>query len=244
MSTDATRFINSRSNKTAITQKRIRAVLWYITECYNILQNDGVTYSKLLHSSNTKSHFEDYLKMEFVDNYLIKNKSLIQKKFSALEEINFSYETIKRFTDSEGIEHSDKIDIYINKLGLQNIWNEYDEHLYLAIECKRIGQFSDCKDYIGDIQKFCNRNYKQTRLPIEGMIAFLENKSVPHKAIAKDLNKRLKEVCTITTLKFLSKEKISPSFEGSYQSIHKKRNMNTTFSVYHFLFDYSENIVE
>lgn len=244
MSTDATRFITSRSNKTALTQKRIEEVLWYITECYMILQKEKRTYSKSWCAKYTKFHFEDYLKMKFVDDYLIENKALIQGKFSALEEINFSYETIKRFTDSEEVEGSDKIDIYINKLGLQNIWKERDEHIYFAMECKRISKFSDSKKYIEDIQKFCNRKYKQTRLPFEGMIAFLENKKVPHKTVAENLNRRLKEDSIITTIEFLTNEKFNPSFNGSYQSLHKKQSINITFTIYHLLFDYSENIVD
>ncbi len=244
MSTDATRFIASRSNKTAITQKRIKEVLWYITECYMILQKDKRTYSKSWCAKHTKFHFEDYLKMKFVDDYLIENKALIQNKISALEEINFNYETIKRFIDSKEIEGSDKIDIYINKLGLQNVWKEHDEHLYFAIECKRINQFSDSKKYLEDIRKFCIRNYKQTRLPFEGMLAFLENKDVPHKSVAKHINQKLKEDRTITTLKFLTLENISTSFNGSYRSLHKKQTVNIIFSIYHLLFDYTENIVD
>lgn len=244
MSFDATRFITSRSNKTALSQKRIKEILWYIAECYTILQDDGVTYSKNWCSANTKFHFEDYLKMEFVDNYLIKNKPLVQTKFSALEEINFNYETIKRFEDSEGIEGSDKIDIYINKLGLQDVWKEHDEHIYLAIECKRIARLTDCKKYIGDVRKFCSRNYKQTRLPFEGMLAFLENKNISHEIVADDLNRRLAKNSMISTNKFLTKEKINPSFAGSYQSVHTKEHKSSiSFFIYHLLMDYSSNIV-
>ncbi len=245
MSLDATHFISSRPNKIAITQNRIKEVLWYTAECYTLLKKDNVTYSKSWCSTNTTYHFEDYLKMEFVDNYLIKNKSIIQNRLSALEQINFSYETIKRYTNSKGIEGSDKIDIYINKLGLQGIWRNQDEHIYLAIECKRINQLSDCNKYIGDIQKFCGRNYKQTRLPFEGMLAFIENQEVSHEIVSNDINTKLKTNNIIITNKYLTKEIINVSFEGSYLSEHvKEHNKNSAFSVYHLLFDYSGNVID
>ncbi len=245
MSLDATHFISSRSNKIALTQKRIKEVLWYFAECYTFLQNDNIKYSKKWCSTSTKYHFEDYLKMEFVDNYLIKNKSIIQNNLSALEQINFSYETIKRYEDSDGIEGSDKIDIYINKLGLQDIWKDNDEHIYLAVECKRINQLSDCNKYIDDIQKFCSRNYKQTRLPIEGMLAFLENPKITHENVSMDINSRLETNSMINTKQYLSRELINKSFEGSYLSSHLKNyNQNERLSIYHLLFDYSNNIVD
>lgn len=245
MSLDATHFISSRTNKISLTQKRIKEVLWYFAECYTLLQNDNIKYSKNWCNTNTKYHFEDYLKMEFVDNYLIKNKCIIQNKLSILEQINFSYETIKRYKDLEGIEGSDKIDIYINKLGLQDIWKDYDEHIYLAVECKRINQLSDCNKYIDDIQKLCNRNYKQTRLPFEGMLAFLENSEVTHINVSLDINSRLETNNMITTKQYLSNELLNNSFDGSYFSSHLKNyNQNEKLSIYHLLFDYSKNIVD
>ncbi len=243
MTFNATPFITSRSNKFAITENRIKNIFWYVVECYNILLNDRVIYSKSWCEANTRYHFEDYLKMEFVDNYLIKNKSIIQNRISVLEEINFSYEIVKRFTDSEGIEGSDKIDIYINKLGLQNLWKDDDEHIYLAIECKRINQLSDCSKYISDIQKFCDRNYKHIRIPFEGMLAFIEDKSISHERISNEVNERLINNDYITTTSYLTKENVNSTFDGGYRSVHGKKFENkATFSIFHLLFDYSSHI--
>jgi len=244
MSNDASNFISSRKRKTALSFQKIKEILWYISECYTIFQLDEIIYSKKWCSINTSSKFEDYLKMEFVDNYLIKQKKLIQNKLSILEQINFSYETEKRFTDLDGIERLDKIDIYINNLGLQNIWKDSNEHVYFAIECKRINKLSDCKNYIGDIKKFCVRKYKQTRLPFEGMIAFLEKEKLSHQIVSENINLKLKDDTAINTTKYLEGLRVNSSFDGSYQSSHSKEyNKSEIFFIYHLLFDYSKSII-
>jgi hypothetical protein len=166
MRLNAAGFIQNRPQVVSITNNRISNIIWYIAECYNMLLSDKVCYSK----SKTTFHFEDYLKMEFVDSYLINNKKTLTERISALEHINFSYETQKRYLDqNDKKEKIDKIDIFINKLGLKNEWSSEDEHLYLAIECKRIKTLSDCTEYIKDIQKFCDRAYKHLRIPFEGV---------------------------------------------------------------------------
>jgi len=125
MSLNALRFIQNRREVIALTNERIKQILWYIVECYQFLQKDKPTYSKSGWKNRSTIPFEDYLKMDLVDQYLIANKDILKAKVSALEQINFTCEPQKRYVDvSDKKIKPDKIDIYINKLGLQNEWKE------------------------------------------------------------------------------------------------------------------------
>ena len=242
MPLSAVNFINNRKKVVVLTDNRISHIISYIVECYNLLMLDKPSFSKSFVAQNTTFHFEDYLKMEFVDNYLIKKKQLLAAKLSSLEKVTFNYETIQRFTDtSDGKEKSDKIDVYVNRLGLKDEWAVDEEHLYLAIECKRIGILSDCQEYIGDIEKFCNRDYSRLRIPFESQIAFIESSKIDHSAISANINSRLKSSTTIITKKPLTSLAFSKTFGGSYFSIHKKTfKKKGPFKVFHLLFDYSQ----
>lgn len=142
----------------SITESRIRNILWYVVECYTILRKEGLSYSKQEVKQNTTIAFEDYLRNRFIQDYLVKNKSLLKQKISVLEEINFLCETQKEYIDSQDNKQKpDKIDIYINKLGLKDVWKDNDENIYFAIECKRIERLSDSAKYIGaDSISKCN----------------------------------------------------------------------------------------
>lgn len=245
MPLNAKKFIQNRGKGTvSITYNRIQYIMSYAIECYQILLIDKPIYSKSHVAKHTTYHFEDYLKMEFVDGYLVKNKHLLTGRASSLDDITFNYETIKRFTDLiDGKDKSDKIDVYVNRLGLKDKWAVPEEHLYLAIECKRITTQSDCKDYIEDIQKFCDREHKQLRIPFESQIAFIENSKLTHASVSNEINcnRRLNLNFTITTLQYLKAIKIHSSFLGSYSSVHKKNyKKKDTFEIFHLLLDYSE----
>lgn len=243
MSESALSFISSRQNPLAITRKRIEDIVWYSVECYKFLITEAPIYSKKYVKENTTYSFEDYLKMEFVDNYLIKNKKLLTSKVSALEEINFEYEPVKRYTDMSGVEKSDKIDIYINKIGLKNYLNAEDEHAYFVFECKRINQLSDTAAYISDIQKFADRKHQVLRLPFEGMIAFIESVSISDVQLADETNKRLKASGNIKTSQYLTATTLYKDFAGRYDSSHKKNyDEKEQFSIFHLLFDYSKYV--
>jgi hypothetical protein len=126
------------------------------------------------------------------------------------------------YIDIDGKQKPDKIDVYINKLGLQNEWNENDENIYFTIECKRIKILSDAKNYIIDIDKFCNRNHSNLRLPFEGQIGFIENLKLNHSAISTGINNNLKIGTSINTMDYLKNIKLHNNFEGSYSSMHRK----------------------
>lgn len=240
--TNASNFIQNRKKVFSVTEKRIKSILWYIIECNSIfLSETSIPYSKSWVKNNTTITFEDYLKFELIDKYLVKNKHLLNGKLSALENINFSAETQKRYVDTDGKQKPDKIDVYINKIGLQKEWNESDENIYFAIECKRIKILSDAKEYIIDIDKFCNRNHTNLRLPFEGQIGFIENAELTHSTISTEINNKLKNGTSINTTNYLKNVELHNAFEGSYSSTHRKNfGNNDVFSIYHLLFDYSK----
>lgn len=246
MPLNAKKFIRNRGeNIISITYDRINLIMNYVVECYNLLSVDKPSYSRAHINDTTTYHFEDYLKMEFVKNYLIKNKHLIAATLSSLEEVTFTYETVKRFIDTDdGICKSDKIDIYVNRLGLKDEWAISEEHLYLAIECKRIKVLSDCKHYIEDTHNFCNREHRELRIPFESQIAFIENPNLTYMSISDEVNSRLKAISTITTKQYLNPIRLNSAFQGSYSSIHKRNfGRKDPFTIFHLLFDYSRLVI-
>ncbi|MBC7523108.1 MAG: hypothetical protein H7239_01515 [Flavobacterium sp.] len=243
MGSNSLAFVKSRRN--SITQKRIKQILSYVMECHNLFLQDGITYSKSSITASGTVMFEDHLKFEFVEKYLVKNKLLLKSKISELEEINFLCETQKRYIDFiDGKIKPDKIDVFINKLGLQKTWeNESDENVYLALECKRILIKSDAKDYVLDIEKFVNRSHVDLRLPFEGQIAFIENSKLNHKIISDEVNSILKLSSSIETDLFLLSEKLHSTLNCTYLSKHKRNHNKQSFSIYHLMFDYSKVVL-
>lgn len=242
----ASSFIQNRKKVISITYDRVNQITWYCIECYNLLLKDKPSYSKSHVSAKTAYNFEDYLKMEFVDGYLKLNKTILRNKGSDLEEITFHYETVKPFIDTtdNDKERSDKIDIYVNKLGLKNHWAVEDEDLYLSIECKRINILSDCGDYVNDIEKFCTRKYKNLRLPFEGQIGFIESRKLSHVSVSAEVNRRLGLSTSVVTNQLLKNQLIHSEFKASYLSEHKRNyNPDDKFKIFHLLFDYSYLIV-
>jgi hypothetical protein len=183
--------------------------------------------------------------MDFVDQYLIPNKHLLSSRLPALEQINFSYETQKRYIDSiDKKQKPDKIDIFINKLGLQKVWSEQDEFIYLAVECKRIKSLSSANNYVGDIRKFCNRNYLQLRLPIEAMIGFIENPKVTHLSASNKINEVLKSQTDVHTIQNLQSVTYHSQIDCIYASIHSKaQDSFKQLTITHLLFNYSNIVV-
>lgn len=245
MDNSASRFISNRYNRYSLTTQRVQIILWYIIECYKIFQEENVKYSKKFVKENTTINFEDYLKFEFIDSYLTLNKNLLKDKLSDLENINFHAEVQERYIDSiDGKQKPDKIDIYINKIGLANEWKDIEENVYFAIECKRIKKLSDSKLYLQDIEKFSNRNYSNLRLPFEGQMAFIESPKLAHKSVSDDINKKLHSSSSIKTEKYLTPTLFHNSFDGSYISKHIKNYDKSLFTIFHLMLDYSSIVVE
>jgi hypothetical protein len=235
-------FIQNRKN--TITKYRIEKIIWYIIECYLLVAKNKEKYSKIWVKENTTLKFENFLRNRFVEDYLSRNKTILIQEISCLNEINFTYETEKEYIDTQDNKiKSDKIDIYINKLGLQNEWKNNDENIYFALECKRIEKLSDVTRYISDIRKFVNRKHMNTRLPFEGQIAFIENKSICHKTFRKKVNCNLKNNTSIITKSSLDPINLNDKYDGSYLSEHQRKTSQQNFSIYHLFFDYSNIVV-
>ena len=238
----ATKFIAKRKN--SITESRVKDIFWYIGECYLLLVNDQKQYSKNTIATTTTIPIEDYLRFRLVEKYLVPNKGLLQTRTSLLDEINFTAETQKEYIDlNDKKQKPDKIDIFINKLGLTDIWGEYDEKIYLAIECKRICVRSDTSKYIGDINKFSNRNYIDLRLPFEGQLAFVEC-NISHSDIATNINDKLLKAKNVNTTAPLYICALNTNTTGTYISKHLRNADKSEFSIYHLFLDYSNIVVK
>lgn len=231
--------------KHSITKHRIENVLWYISECYLLLVKDGKPCSKSYVKTNTTIPFEDYLRFRLVEDYLVKNKVLLKNRISGLDEINFTAESQKEYIDiKDRKQKPDKIDIFINRLGLNNIWGAYDEEIYFAVECKRIKGISDTSQYIGDIAKFTNRDYIGFRLPFEGQLGFVET-SIPHLDITNRINEKLQKENNIITDMVLNPCMLNPNVTSTYISKHKRNTDNKEpFFIYHLFLDYSNIVVD
>lgn len=241
MSFNAFEFNASRKTVDSDSKRRIKQILSYVLECHKLMMEDKVVFS-LNDIKNSKIKPENKFRNYFVDNYLRANKHLL-KNFAETDHIYFDKETEETFVQN-GIEQTDKIDIYIRDCALSDLLKGALKNVYFAIECKRIKIKSDSKEYVLDVQKYVERNHTNLRLPFEGQIAFIENKRLTHKIISDEINSILKETNTIITDSFLMPEKLHSSVDGSYSSKHKKNFGNKdSFIIYHLMFDYTKVIL-
>ncbi len=229
--------------KHSIVEHSLRTILCYVIDNYKLLVADGTKYdlSKIKETSTYK--IEDYLSNELVDNYLKINMHLINN--SQLSKIIITKQSEEQYQDVIDKKNKpDKIDIYITNLNLGRFLEDNPVQPYFAIECKRIRKRSCIKEYVSDIRKFCNREYRLTRLPIEGQIAFIENPGYNSEYVSTEINKELKLQNDITTKKYLDRELLHPEFNDSYHSVHVKNFApNNPFSIYHLLFNYQALLV-
>ena len=93
MNSNASNFIQNRGNNiTALTSNRIDAIIWYVAECYQLIEKDKPLYDFKQLKITSKVKQEDYLRFRLVTDYLRKNKNLIKSKCSDLSEIEFHCE--------------------------------------------------------------------------------------------------------------------------------------------------------
>jgi hypothetical protein len=250
MSSGAKKFVAGRLTSLALTHQRVNSILGYIAYCHDQQMNEGHWYSRGWVKENSSDKFENFLKKRLVHNYLKKYKKAFSTGFgSPIEDISFECEPEMpyiKFDKQKKIqkEANDRIDIKVNRLGLQNAWKDQDDQdIYLALECKILSALGDNAAYQGDLQKFCDRNYLQFRLPIEGMIAFKEHQQPGTAAYTTDLNKRLVKCRTIITLQLLKPNTLPVRFGESFFSKHCRNfNGKAGFTVCHLYLDYSQLI--
>ena len=233
MSLNATKFANNR-RKLSLTQKRVKDIMVCVVNSYKKILADGVIFN---FSERGKIAQEDFLRNRLVDDYLkkecdLKNTSTENYTIIAKD----GQEEYESEIDKEN--HNDKIDIQIFDKSLRDSLTS-NSNVYFSIECKRLK--SSLKDYIGDIFKFCTRNYRKGRLPFEGQLGFVENENLAHSVITQKLNTELATHTQIKTLKPLEYIELTNDFEASYSSMHQKSD-NSSFSIFHLFLDYSKII--
>ncbi|HCM33824.1 hypothetical protein [Chryseobacterium sp.] len=228
-----------KSGSNRVIESHVRKILQYVVSCYQIILKDGKKYN---YSTRGKIKQENFLRNGLVDDYLRKNINLLNSNGINQYTIINRESTETYHSESDGLIHDDPIDIKIEYPPLKN--DLQDDSVYFAIECKRITIDSDSKDYVLDTEKFSDRVYTSKRLPFEGQIGFIENSKISHDTICVKVNERLQSCEKLTTTQKLKLVQISPDFEGSYKSMHKKINDNKDdFSVFHLFLDYSKIVV-
>jgi hypothetical protein len=200
---------------------------------------DGSKYNLSTIKETSTYKIEDYISNELVDKYLKMNLHLIND--SELNKIIITKQSEELYIHAiDKKEKPDKIDIYITNLNLNELLEGNSPQPYFAIECKRIRKHSCIKEYVSDIRKFCNREYRLTRLPFEGQIAFIENPEFNVEYVSTEINKELKLQNDISTRKYLEKELLLSGFNDSYHSIHLKNfTPYNPFDIYHLFLNYS-----
>ncbi len=170
---------------------------------------------------------KDYYKMVIVQNPAV--------------EIFFSKEELAEYNNDTCEVAEDYIDISVKETVLSNMLSgQTNDEIRFAIECKRINNNNDYKEYVGDIQKFANRQFITYRLPLEGQIGFIENASLSHQFVASSVNFELKNTSSIKTRQHLLSYPIYSNFGASYKSEHLRNfGTNAPFSIIHLLFNYS-----
>ncbi len=223
-------------------------ILRYIIYCYEIVKEAKI-YSRN-DPQNKGIPFENVLRDDLVDNYLSdENIKLSYGNFFADNLITFEFETEKLYYDVQKQKNRrDKIDIYIcvylTVQGSPTSFMGNKKVEYFAIECKIVSHLSNTHTkYITDIEKFTsNREYKKTRSPFEGMIAFIEQ----HKgieSIIKNIDQKLKKYPTIQTTQNLKVVDLKNGFPFCRHSKHLKQDeTRTEKEIYHLFFNYTQLI--
>lgn len=233
MGLDASHFIRRRTNKSAVTEKRIINILNAVINSYHRIKQDKIVFD---YSTRGKIKQEDFLRNRFVDDFLQEQLNEIAEgtyKYIANKDAEEEYRTI-----IDNVLHNDPIDIHITIIDLTN-FNNAQKKPYFAIECKRFTSGA-VSEYLGEIKKFTERSYTLTRLPFEGQIGFIEKTHLNASLLVKTINGRLEaEDCPIHTLEELNPYLIQGKFPNSYKSKHRKLNQ-IDFEIFHLFLDYSK----
>lgn len=234
MSFSASGFNRSRKTVDSGTIKSIHQILICIVNSYEKIITEGVIFD---YSKRGTIKHEDYIRNRLVDDYL-------EKELNTLNDSTIDYTVNKEVTEEyqsfiDNKLHPDPIDIQIiiKDFSLKDSLTNDEGKTYFAIECKRLT--TTVSEYINDIKKFTERNYIKRRLKIEGQIGFIENKSWDYSRVKWLLNQNLTNNMEINTLSNLTEYSIKSNFDGSYESIHLKKD-NSKFKIYHLLLNYSD----
>ncbi|MEL6717339.1 MAG: hypothetical protein AAFO82_15740 [Bacteroidota bacterium] len=240
-------FIKQRRNSNA--RKLFLKIIDYVVFCYNNILQDQITYSKKYCLENTAYHLEDYLKIRLVVDYLQKRDNKLNCSYpNEILELEFNYETEKEYMQ-EGKLKSDKIDVIVSNLNLNNQWNDIErENLYFVFECKRLLNKSKSNLYLSDIEKFVQREYTAFRFPFNGLIGFVEKSTFSINEIIEDIDHKLQKHELINSVSKNDEELIMQPYQINHFKngrISKHLHINKgDIEVFHLFFDYSAIIVD
>ena len=174
---------------------------------------------------------------EFIRNVLIGKNYLRNKSFKSKFGIkHFEFHPEVGELDEEDTNIIGNHDIKVTGISL-GIIGEADEDIYFSFECKRLNShFQNTSEYINNgIKRYVKKQYS-SKMPIAGMIGFVEEKTP--EFFVNQINEKLSKLNnkkTIITKQTLKTYDIYPDFKNSYNSIHNKID-NNEIQIYHFMF--------
>jgi hypothetical protein len=207
---------------TVFYDKEFENIISQIIICYKLMKSDGCSLQ----------NSENIIRNQIVNNYLM-NKNI---------RTNITNDNYLFYRELPTKDDFGRVDIYV---ATQNTFKDPDAHY--IIECKRLdntninGTTGLNAEYIKNgISRFISQKYS-TYNNTAGMIGFVVEKMDIHKNI-RAINELLEKHFTdINTKEALIHKTITPTFEYSYISKHRANNVLIT--IYHLMFDFSDNIV-
>ncbi len=198
-----------------------------------IVKNEQFVYTKINNKywvvlENGKEKPEEYIRNVFLDKRYMQNKNL--KRKYEVNDLEFKQE-IGENKDRKTIGSHD-----IQVLGLaQKLFSEADEDVYFSIECKRLNEAGQSPEkYINEgIMRYTSKKYSEI-MPVAGMIAFIEDNTYDYP---NEIDEILKNHKSISTTQYLTLRNTNV-----YNSKHLKVNSNNTILLYHFFFEFINNI--
>ncbi len=205
-----------------------------ILHSYNeIVKNEQFVYTKINNKywvvlENGKEKPEEYIRNIFLDKKYMQNKKL--KRKHEVNDLEFKPE-VGENKDRKTIGSHD-----IQVLGLaQKLYGEADEDIYFSIECKRLNGIGQSPEkYVNEgIVRYTTKRYSEI-MPLAGMIAFIEDNTYNYP---NEIDEILKNHKSISTTQYLTIKSTN-----IHNSKHLKESSNKSIILYHFFFDFINNI--
>ena len=205
-----------------------------ILRSYNeIVKNEQFVYTKIKNKywvvlENGKEKPEEYIRNVFLDKKYMQNQKL--KRKYEVNDLEFKSE-VGENKDRKTIGSHD-----IQVLGLaQKLYGEADEDIYFSIECKRLNGIGQSPEkYVNEgIVRYTTKRYSEI-MPLAGMIAFIEDNTYNYP---NEIDEILKNHKSISTTQYLTIKSTN-----IHNSKHLKESSNKSIILYHFFFDFINNI--
>ena len=206
-----------------VYNKEFENILSKIISCYKLMLDNNVLLV------NDENKIRDVLLIDYLKNNQMRNKL-------GLTDYLFDKEVPEDTT-------AGRTDI---KIQTQNTFK--DTRAYYIIECKRLDTINQKgisglnAEYIKNgIYRFASEQYS-TFYEVNGMIGFIID--------PMDINNNVLDINTllnnnfsqINTIQGLQKRPLRNDFDFSFCSLHKINSTNKSITLYHLMFDFSNNI--